>query len=61
MTQSEAPLKEYIGFIWIGDDPGIRLRLMARDAKHAEELVIAEYGDGHPFSVWNDVDEHKPR
>lgn len=31
----EHPMKEYVGYIWIGDDPGIRLSVAAVDAAEA--------------------------
>jgi len=50
------PLKEYIGYIWIGDEPGVRLSVWARDPHEATALVEAEYGKGHVMSIWNEGD-----
>jgi hypothetical protein len=44
------PMKEYQGLIWIGDDPGIRVRYLARSGEEAEGALIAEYGAGHVFT-----------
>lgn len=55
------PLKEYIGYIWIGDEPGIRLSIWARDADDAVALVEAEHGEGHEMSIWNEDDASRPR
>jgi len=55
------PIREFVGFIWIGDEPGIRLRLMAMTVTEARELVIEEYGEGHVISLWNEEDASKPR
>lgn len=61
MTNTSSPRKEYVGYIWIDDEPGIRLSVMARDAEEAQRLVITEHGDGHPFSIWNEDDAERPR
>lgn len=53
--------KEYVGIIWIGDAPGIRLRVFAPSALEARALVIEEYGEGHVISLWNEVDASRPR
>lgn len=53
--------KEYVGIIWIGNDPGIRLRVFAPSALEAQALVIEEYGEGHVISVWNEDDANRPR
>ena len=55
------PLKEYVGFIWIGDQPGIRLSIWAHTGKDAWAQVIAEYGEGHVISIWNEDDANRPR
>lgn len=57
----ELPLKEFIGSIWIGDQPGVRLPVMARTAMEARESVIAEYGEGHVISLRNEEDASRPR
>lgn len=55
------PLKEYVGFIWIGDQPGIRLSVWAHTGQEAWDEVIAEYGEGHVISIWNEDDANRPR
>ena len=54
-------LREYIGVIWIGDQPGIRLEMLARSSEEARALVIERYGDGHVMSIWNEKDANTPR
>ncbi len=62
MSEHDAgPLKEYVGYIWIGDSPGNRISVWARSAEHAMRLVEAEYGEGHPYSIRNEEDASKPR
>ena len=56
-----APLKEYVGYIWIGDAPGKRISMWARSADEAGRMVRAEYGEGHPYSIRNEQDSRKPR
>jgi hypothetical protein len=55
------PLREYVGFIWIADQPGIRLRLLATSPYDARDRVIAEYGEGHVISLWNEEDANTER
>jgi hypothetical protein len=57
----EMQLKEYVGFIWIEDQPGIRLSVWAIDGDDAWNQVIAEYGEGHVISIWNEGDATRPR
>ncbi len=55
------PLKEYTGFIWIGDQPGIRLSVLASDPLEAKALVIEQYGTGHVISMRNVDEAREPR
>ena len=55
------PDKEYVGFIWIGDQPGIRLSVWAPTGEDAWARVEAEYGEGHVISLWNEDDARRPR
>ena len=62
MSEPElGPLKAYVGYIWIGDAPGMRISLWARSAGQAMRMVEAEYGEGHPYSIRNEEDANKPR
>ena len=54
-------MKEYVGFIWVGDEPGTRLSIWARSLSEASALVKAEFGEGHPTSLWNEDDAAKLR
>ena len=56
-----APIREFVGFIWIGDQPGIRLRVEARTVEEATASVVAEYGEGHTISLWNEDDARRAR
>lgn len=55
------PLREYVGFIWIEDKPGVRLRILARSLDEARTGVVEEYGDGHVISIWSEEDASKAR
>jgi hypothetical protein len=57
----DRPLKEYVGFVWIGEEPGVRLSIMARSETEAVEFVEVEFGSGHPYSLWNEEDASRPR
>ena len=54
-------LREYIGYIWIDNEPGKRLSVFASSSNEAGQKVEAEYGKGHVFSIWNEEDSQKPR
>ena len=53
--------KEFIGFIWIDDQPGTRLRILARSVSEAKRKVVDEYGEGHMIQLSNEDDASKPR
>ncbi|WCN81392.1 hypothetical protein [Micromonospora sp. LH3U1] len=55
------PMREYVGFIWIDDKPGIRLRILATSLDEASSRVIGEYGEGHVISIWNEEDASSAR
>jgi hypothetical protein len=57
----QPPLREYVGYIWIGDEPKVRLSLSAHSLDEARALVEAEHGEGHIVSLWNEDDASKPR
>lgn len=54
-------LKEYVGLIWIGDEPGKRISVMARGPDEAQALVKDEYSEGHITPIWNEADANHPR
>lgn len=57
----EQTKRRFVGMIWIGDDPGIRLELFAASLEDARAKVEAEYGDGHSISLWNEEEAAEPR
>lgn len=59
--EGEGQNKEYVGIIWIGDGPGIRLQVLAPSALEARALVIEEYGEGHVITLRNEGDANRPR
>ena len=69
MTSTPAPdddphpsdgTQEYIGTIWIGDEPGRHLSVWARTGGEARDKVVAEYGQGHVITLHNEADAPKP-
>ena len=56
----QQPLKEYLGIVWIGEAPGLRFTLLARDPMEARALAKAKYGE-HPMRVWNEEERHQIR
>ena len=62
MNSERGDLKrEYVGFIRIGGQPEIQLRVMASSSSEAREIVIEQYGVGHVISIWNEEDARHPR
>lgn len=61
MDDKDQELREYVGFIWISVEPSIRLRVAARSLREAKAAVVAEYGEGHVISLWNEEDAARPR
>lgn len=55
------PEKEYVGYIWIGDDPGVRLSIWAASGDDAMAKVEAQYGKGHVVTLHNEGDAQRPR
>ena len=53
--------KEYVGLIWIGDDPGIRLSIWAPTGAAAMAKVVELYGEGHVITLTNEADARRPR
>lgn len=54
-------VKEYVGYIWINDEPGKRISVWARSADEAMRKVEDEFGDGHPYSIRNADDAQMER
>jgi hypothetical protein len=54
-------MKTYVGYIWVDDEQGVRIRVSARSPDDARAAVKAEYGEGHALSLWNEDDASKPR
>lgn len=59
--EQSPPAREYVGVIWIADQPGVRLRVVAASLEDARALVIGQYGEGHVISLWNEDDAASPR
>jgi hypothetical protein len=55
------PMKTYVGYIWIDDEPGARLSISAQSPDEAMAAVEAKYGEGHVVSLWDEDDASKPR
>jgi hypothetical protein len=60
-ANQDLPLREYVGLIWIGEQSGIRLSVWAHTVEEARAQVLADYGEGHVISLWNEDDARKPR
>lgn len=56
-----ASLREYVGIIWVGNEPGVRFRILASSGEEAEERLVSEYGEGHAYTLRNEDDATKPR
>lgn len=60
-SAGETGKKEYVGYVWVDGEPGIRLSVWAESATEASELIDAEFGEGSIHSVWNEEDASRPR
>ena len=57
----DRPIKTYVGYIWINDQPAVRLSVSARSPEEAAAAIETQYGAGHVVSLWNEEDASKPR
>jgi len=53
---ARVPARRYIGFIRIADRPPIRLSVTANSRAEALAQVVAEHGDGHSISLFDEDD-----
>lgn len=54
-------MRQFIGFIWMGEGPGIRIAIQAESVDEARAAVIADFGEGHRISLWNEDDARSSR
>lgn len=54
-------LRDYVGIIWIADQPGERFRISARSLDEARDQAEKLYGTGHVISIYNEDDADRPR
>ncbi len=59
--ESAAPMKTYVGIIWIGDSPGQRVTIEARTSEEAGRKLVEQFGEGHPYTLRNEEDADRPR
>lgn len=60
-TPQGSAAKTYVGFVWIGDQPGVRVMISAESSDEALAAVEARYGEGHVVSLWNEDDASSER
>ncbi len=60
-TDTQGPLREYVGIIWIAENPGERFTILAPSLDAAETEMIRIYGPGHAYTLYNEDDAKKPR
>lgn len=61
MESQKSPVREYVGVIWIGDEPGQRFNILARSGEEAERKLKERYGDGHEYTLSNEADANRQR
>jgi hypothetical protein len=54
-------MREYVGVIWIDDEPGERFSFLARSGEEAEEQLKSKYGEGHQYTLYNEEDRDRKR
>jgi hypothetical protein len=57
-TKAQRP---YRAIVWIDDQPGQRVEVLARTAQEAEQLLRQQFGDQAKLSVWNEEDSKEAR
>jgi len=57
----KTPMREYYGFVWIGDEPDIRLEILAPSMEEARNLVASMYGEGHFVFLQDRRASERPR
>lgn len=60
MGDDTADQRVYTGFIWIGEEPGVRFSVEARSLDEARAQVVSKYGEG-VVSMRNDDDARSTR
>jgi len=55
------PTREWLGLVWVGDAPAVRIRVWATDSDGAMRLVREHFGDEPVVSLWNEHDAHRQR
>lgn len=53
--------RDFVGYLWVDDEPRRDLVVRARSVTEARRLVIAQHGEGHIVSLWNEEDARRPR
>lgn len=53
--------KPYGGVVWVGDQPGTRVTVMAEGADEAVAWLRAKFGDDITYTVHNEDDANRPR
>jgi len=61
MNEMHDMYRQYKALVWVGDDPGIRVELYARNLEEATLQLKERYGREAVISLWNDDDAQKPR
>lgn len=47
--------------VWIGDEPGKRVSVLAESLEDASEKLNTEFGAGNVFDLHNEDDAQRPR
>lgn len=55
------PTKEWLGLVWVGDAPAVRIRVWATGSNEAMRVVREHFGDGPVVSLWNEDDAQRLR
>jgi hypothetical protein len=61
IVRAGVPLKEYVGMVWVGDEPGKRVRVVAATSTEAGEMLRQQYGQTIRYSLHNEDDANRLR
>ncbi len=54
-------MREYVGLIWIGEEPGVRVSVVAESLESARRMIEEQHGTGHVITLYNEDEADRPR
>lgn len=54
-------MRPYKAIVWVRDEPGERVSLLAESPDQAKQELRARYGEDIVITLWNEEDAARPR